>query len=320
MAYFREFQSLVDSSEFIHPNAPGAHGVLGYCRVPGPLGTHNFSNIADKFGELREIAHPLSPSMINGGVEEINRIAESLAYGPEDVPSTMRKKGWHQGANLLEFWLNGAAKVMTDDAAAGKISADEYGAYSTGIITMEWVESFPRALNAINQLKSILNTPNSRNEIRKIIWNNFTDVLISEKTYLVIDNSHLDLKSLHLKWQFQRFRQGSIFETPDALTAALGRFNVMAAIRKAVIKEGFIYISEVEIYIRDVFDFSGFQLLAFWTDSEVYRVGVAPFCSMFTNGSFRDYRIRTGRGMDFLVFSDPKLKKLVFHFQYYEVA
>ncbi|QMV74356.1 hypothetical protein HS961_16790 [Comamonas piscis] len=310
MTYFREFQSLVDSSEFIHPNAPGAHGVAGYCRVPGPLGMHNFSNVAEKFGALREIAHPLSPSMMNGGVDDINRIAESLAYGPEDIPSTMRKKGWHQGANLMEFRLNGAAKVMTEAAADGSISADEYGAYSTGIVTMDWVESFPRAINAINQLKTILNTPKARDAIKKRILANFANVVISEKTNLVIDNSHLDIKSLHFKWQFQRYRQGSIFETPDALAAALGRFNVMAAIRKAVVADGFIYISEVEIYIRDVFDFSGFQWLACWTESEVYRLGVAPFCSMFTNGSLRDYRIKSGRGMDFLVFSDSRVDQV----------
>lgn len=194
--------------------------------------------------------------------------------------------------------------------AVGGISADEYGAYSTGIVSMEWVGSFPRAINAINQLKAILNTPNARYEIKKILWDNFANVVFTDKTNLVIDNSHLDIKSLHFKWQFQRYMQGSIFETPDALTAALGRFNLMAAIRKAVVADGFIHISEVEIYIRDVFDFSGFQWLACWTESEVYRLGVAPFCSMFTNSSFRDYRIRTGRGMDFLLFSDSKVEKV----------
>ena len=304
MVSFKDFQSNVDGSDFRHPLAPGAHGVSGYCRVPGGYGNHNFSNTANDFGSLKKVADPFSPLMKNGGSEEINKIEGELAYGPQDVPKTMRAKGWVTGALLLEYWLNGHAKIMPEDVANGKISAKKYGAYSTNIVSMEWVQSFPRARAAITQLKSILNTQNAKSEIKNIIIKNFKNSNISEKTILHIDNSLLDVIDLHESWQFQRYRQGSIFETPDALTAALGRFNIMAAIRKADLKNGVVKVLEIGVYIRDVFDFSGGQRLGCWTDTDVYRLGVTPFCTSLTNNSFNDYRVKTGKGMDFLVFTD----------------
>lgn len=304
MAFFNEFQSRVDGSDFCHPLAPGAHGVSGYCRPPGPYGTRDFSNSADNFGALRKVAHPLSPMMKMGGSEEINKIEGELAYGPQDVPKTMRKKGWHVAANLIEHWLNGDAKIIPEEVANGNISAKKYGSYNTNIVSMGWVQSFPRAKSATTALETLLDTPNSRRALEKILIKNFKKTPISINTLIKVDNTQLDVIDLHENWQFQRHKQGSIIETPDALTAALGRFNIMAAILNAEIKNGTMKISKVGIYIRDIFDFSGGQQLGCWTDSDVYRLGVAPFCTPLTNNSFSAYRIKTGKGMDFLIFTD----------------
>jgi hypothetical protein len=123
MSWIKYYQSQDDTSHFVHPLAPGAHGVGGYCRVPGPLGVRDFSNTAGKFGELRKISGPFSPEMKNKGSEEIARIERELAYGPEDVPITMRRKKWPVAANLIEHWINGEAKIMPESVRRGKNSA-----------------------------------------------------------------------------------------------------------------------------------------------------------------------------------------------------
>ena len=259
MSSFKFYQTPDDNSMFLHPLAPGAHGVGGYCRAPGSFGNHNFSNHAEKFGELNKIADPFSPAMKNGGAEEVKKIEEEMAYGPEDAPKTMRNKNWSVAAGLIEYWLHGNAKIMPESVRTGKDTARSYGAISTGIVTMAFVQGFARANTGISLLKGKMDKENTKKSILNVVKKNYPGISLNEKTRLSIDNSLLDVVDLHTNWQFQYEQVGSQFDTLDHLTAALGRFSLMAAIRKAEIKDGVITVNEIGIYVRDVFDFSGSQ-------------------------------------------------------------
>lgn len=304
MSSFKEYQTQNDSASFLHPLAPGSHGVGGYCRVPGPFGDRNFSNNSEKFGEIRNVSNPFSPAMKNAGSDVIEKIEKTLAYGPEDVPVTMKKKGWIVAARLIEHWLSGPAKIMPEPVREGEVSAKSYGVYNSSIVSMEWVQSFPRAKIAVSELKTKLRSDKAKKAIIGKIFRNFPGVSISDKTLLHIDNTQLDVVDLHTKWQFQFQSAGSITDTLDGLTAGLGRFSVMAAIRKAEVVGFEVRVSKIGIYVRDTFDFSGWQPLGCWTDNDVTRFGVNQYCTRMSNDVFEEYRIKNDRGMDFLIFSD----------------
>ena len=79
-------------------------------------------------------------------------------------------------------------------------------------------------------------------------------------------------------------------------------------------------MTEVGVYIRDSFDFEGNQPLGCWSDgqpmmfSPVLLPGTAGgmvfvpelMLTPVGNRDFREWRQRTGKGGDFLVFSDVK--------------
>jgi hypothetical protein len=169
---------------------------------------------------------------------------------------------------------------------------------------MAWVQEFARAGRGISALKGKLVKENTHESIINIIKKNHPGVLIDEGIHLKIDNSLLDVVELHTNWQFQYEQVGSQTDSLDELTAALGRFTLMAALRKAELRKGVIHLTEIGIYVKDIFDFSGWQPLGCWTDSDVYRFGISPFCSSMSNDVFNSYRLRNNKGMDFLIFSD----------------
>jgi hypothetical protein len=98
------------------------------------------------------------------------------------------------------------------------------------------------------------------------------------------------------------------------MVAALGRFHfrvvVAGHVEPVVSNRGTheVVIKEVGVYVRDSFDFEGFQPLGFWWYSPPYAsalergdVGVPLF-----NSTYREWRSANGEGGDFLVFSDLK--------------
>lgn len=305
MSSFKFFQTPDDNSTFLHPLAPGSHGIGGYGRVPGSWGTKGtFSDATGKFAELKDVSDPFSPAMHNRGSENIHKIEKTFAYGPEDVPKTMRKKGWNVAASLIEYWLNGNEKVMPESVRKGKTTAREYGAVNTGTVTMAWLQGFARARISIAELKAKLASKEAKEVIKGKLIKNYPGISINEKTTLRIDNSQLDVVDLHTNWQFQFQESGSQLDQLDELTAALGRFSVMAAIRKASLKDRVLTVSEVGFYVKDIFDFSGWQPLGCWTDQDVTYTGLTRYCTHMSNDVFGEYRIKTGKGMDFIVFSD----------------
>jgi Family of unknown function (DUF6402) len=112
--------------------------------------------------------------------------------------------------------------------------------------------------------------------------------------------------------------------TFDDMTAALGNFNFRVLVAGKVAPASTVpghgrfrvEITEVGVYVRDSYDFEAEdQYLGGWSDDpDGFSAIVLPLMTnVFTriyNKDFRDWRDRTGRGGDFLVFSDLKRVRL----------
>jgi hypothetical protein len=120
----------------------------------------------------------------------------------------------------------------------------------------------------------------------------------------------------------------------DDLDAALGAFTFYVVVAGTVAKPindpakptvewklGYdVTIDEIGVFIRDSFDFKGDQILGYWAYPEPFASGLykgrfpsgyvsaLPFegGELVTNDDFRKYRAQTGKGGDFLVYSDLK--------------
>jgi hypothetical protein len=102
---------------------------------------------------------------------------------------------------------------------------------------------------------------------------------------------------------------------PNDLVAALGAFTfrvVVAGSVTPVLPGGHeVTITKVGVYVRDSFDFEGFQFLGFWDDATNTVSAINPLAGTAVfNSSFREHRDKYHLGGDFLVFSDLKVTTL----------
>lgn len=107
---------------------------------------------------------------------------------------------------------------------------------------------------------------------------------------------------------------GQIYGGLNDLVAALGAFTfrvVLAGSVTPVSGRHQVTIDKVGVYMRDSFDFEGFQFLGFWDDSDNSVSALNPFSGTAVfNSTFRDYRDNNHMGGDMLVFSDVLVKHL----------
>jgi len=69
-----------------------------------------------------------------------------------------------------------------------------------------------------------------------------------------------------------------------------------------------VSIEQVGIYVLDSYDFDNDQWLGFWSRTGVSR-GPGLGRELVTNGDFRTWRTRQGRGGDYYVFSDLRVHR-----------
>ena len=109
--------------------------------------------------------------------------------------------------------------------------------------------------------------------------------------------------------QYVTYKQvgNEIFDPEDDMLAALGMFTFRVAVGGTVKKIGSkacIYVERIGVYIKDSYDFNGEQILGWW-NPETNEGGKNPRNGQYVgNETFRKYQSETGKGQDFLVFSD----------------
>jgi hypothetical protein len=217
-----------------------------------------------------------------------------------NIPAIMRAKSWGNGARLMEIWFSRPSAI-----------APAYGAPDTTTMRMDtWALTFPRARNVYDALmrERIWANPAGQAEVVRMLRRK--GLLSPGSTFGTLG---LPVNILDPDYVTQRIVPFSLMNDPlDDMSAALANFafRVLVAGSVAAGPGGTghrVTISEVGVYIRDSYDFVGFQPLGFWDDS-TNRVEKTPFwggVGVF-NSDFEAWRTANGRGGDFLLFSDIK--------------
>jgi hypothetical protein len=228
----------------------------------------------------------------------------------DNIPKVMRKKGWRLGAQLMETWFSRPLAI-----------APAYSRPVTDVIKMEdWALGFPRANKVWHSiLEEKAWTENyARTEIGGMLLRN--GYLIGKypaKPFGDLSQPAVEVHKNHINYfnvgyGMTREPKGRIpndsWFIVDDLTAALGRFAFWMAVAGTIepIQPNFSYratIQEIGVYIKDSYDFEGYQYLGSWSDDDFSLMGNDDTDGIY-NETFRGFRERSGKGGDFLVFSD----------------
>ncbi|MGJ7582031.1 DUF6402 family protein [Variovorax sp. RHLX14] len=268
----------------------------------------------------------------------------------QDVPKAMRKLHMPMAAKLQERWFAGQENYsLTSDDLQNEL--DQHGVrYVPGMIEsttikMDWVLSFSRAKKAFEDLiEQRLILPVARDILRKKLapYRNRLDLV-------AWNAAGSDFFRFHQMFQFQLIKVNATwgqrieefmirFATsggvPDDLTAALGSFNLYAAIQYAYFDHAnrTAVITHVSVYVRDSYEFSDEQYLGHWSSSHVAVVPAHQLASgkgwldypvvegsiyaqdstfyPVTNKHYRDWRAKFGQGGDFMIYTDRLSVKL----------
>jgi len=241
-----------------------------------------------------------------------------------EIPKIMRNRGWTLAADFQDFWISGAANQLVGEQKRGQGTARNI---EFADIKMDWVLNFSRAQKHFEMMASeqIYANEAARKVLRDLVlklhkqsgkpqvaFGDFT------KKYLALEDEYVNQRALGTS----QGGKGSLYSTDgftvDELVGALGRF-AMFVIPKGIaeIKQSEIEfeINEVGVYVRDSYDFNGSQALGAWRKPNEIDIipnaqAKVPTCSddwfNMSNYHYRQYRKRTGKGRDFLIYSDIK--------------
>ncbi|MDR0279096.1 MAG: DUF6402 family protein [Paucimonas sp.] len=253
----------------------------------------------------------------------INRLALTR------LPGAMRNMGWETAAALMERWFESPAWTMPESwkdegtqPHATSLSAQNC---DDRIVRMEWATRFPSCRQAIQIAESRIETPNAIKLLKKRLkaagW---TPEKPCDLGFHGMSALQMDVVS---QVNFSKF--GESLDTLDDMYGALGR----ATLKVGVVGTAFtktdpetkqarhlFRVSHVGYYIRDNYDFNGPQYLGTWaadrvltkaetvlsltpSGQSIIHLGGEPFAAV-TNPDFRNYRNKTGRGGDFVIYSD----------------
>ncbi|MEZ2876264.1 DUF6402 family protein [Pseudomonas lundensis] len=259
-------------------------------------------------------------------------VVQSLALSR--LPGAMRAMGWHTSAALMQRWFDSPAWAMPEawkedktqphPSSINPIQRDE------SIVKMEWAIGFERCRKAVEVAESRLATPNGVKRLTDLL----TKAGWSGKGSQPLGHYPMSALQMDVISQVNFAVFGGTWDVLDDMYGALGN----ATLKVGVVGEAFternpatkqlrhlFHVERVGFYIRDHYDFNGLQYLGTWTEDRVLtkaetaftlslhgqlvlRLKEGPFAAV-TNGDFRDYRDKTGKGGDFIIYSDVLWKK-----------
>lgn len=219
------------------------------------------------------------------------------------LPDVMEKLRMPMAARLMHRWLSSPALQMPGKSAATDFSD----------ITMTWALSFGRVKDAYDYVVAfkIWKTAFAQRAIVKWLekQNAFQNDVVR------FGNVNTGLPQLHAD-VIQFYPVGSRWDTPDDMLGALGRFDfhfvvegrtVPVRVVKKVVGHR-VEIDKVGIYIRDSYDFQGNQELGYWDFDKIRMNKIfIPGGTPLNNSTFRAWRSKTGRGGDYIIFSDVRI-------------
>jgi hypothetical protein len=228
-----------------------------------------------------------------------------------NIPKIMRSQSWMMGAALMEDWFSRPLAIEP-----------HYGTPNTGTITMSWALGYRRAKAVYDKLMKdrIWANPAAQKEVDKmlrgknLVGPGLQYFGLESRPTPSLDSDYINFRAIGGGDYYGTYYggyYGYYYDSDlDDLVAALGyfvfRLIVGGTVQPSSTTGGHeVTITDVGVYIRDSYDFNGDQHLGFWDDSD-NSVSTLNFLSgtRVTNEDFRDWRTKSGRGGDFLVFSD----------------
>ena len=242
------------------------------------------------------------------------------------VPGIMRANNWSVGAAIQELWFQ---------YPRGKSYKD---VFDHSIIKMDWYLTYARAKKLYDSMVNAKVWVNEagRNRIIDIIKRyirrgnltlpdgipkiaNFGTFSL-KKDYDNATNEHIPI--LDLDYIQSRVYEESRFQNIDDLYCALGDYNMHIAVT------GFVYyinadtygiaIKEIGVYLKDKFDYDGFQPLGFWSPQwkKANKADPENISYFYVgNSTYREYAARCGFGRDTGIYSDVLVKQVNDHFR-----
>ncbi|OLS60852.1 DUF6402 family protein [Pseudomonas putida] len=245
------------------------------------------------------------------------------------VPVAMRKMNWHTAAALMQRWFDSPAwqmpeawkeeKTRPDPMTLTRAHCDE------GIVKMSWAMGFARCREAVSLAASRIHTPNGVQRLNDLLVKAGWD----RKAPIRLGDLNATARVLDVTAQVNVAPLGSLSDPLDDMYGALGQAIVKVCVSgRAFVEQepgnqrsiGYFQVERLGFYIRDHYDFNGFQFLGIWTQDQIlnrselievatggsapiFELGDTAFASV-TNGDFRKYRDKVGMGGDFLLYSD----------------
>jgi hypothetical protein len=220
----------------------------------------------------------------------------------QDVPGAMDNIGWPVAAKIAREWFANPKHIYNDDPNSEQPIDDT-------TVTLKWALKFGSVKKKYDQLiEKRIYSPNAIKEAQKKVARQVTEAFIKKgstdvsfDTAPFVDNK----RQFHIDWQFQ-FQEIPTSATLDGLlltdlTAALGNFNVYAAVGKVEITTDkyFRYnteaktkaycidatatITHIYVYLKDNYSFNdrgdgNSQYLGHWNKKDMilsYRAAVS---------------------------------------------
>jgi hypothetical protein len=243
------------------------------------------------------LAHELTHVVQQKGTlqsRKIQRVSENCSSSPinvELISVVMDANGMANGAKLQREWFGNAAGGGPPD---------------TTTVKMDWMLGFGRAkaiYDTIFNDKIFVNTP-AKSQIKTLLGR------LGKKNG---DSFNFNLPVTQLDPSFYiNHKVVDSTDVLDDLSAALGRFDMRVLVAGDISQGGLVTITDVGTYISDSFDFEGFQVLGCWDTCLKTVTKDTATCAgvLVTNGDYRDWRAKNGKGGDFKVYSDVKTTHL----------
>lgn len=273
------------------------------------------------------ISHLSDAHISEGNLVVINRLKMT------DLPKVMDKMGWTVAPRLMERWFKGKAfaldSYLRDKYYDEPLSIPEDHC-DDKIVTMDWALKFERVRDEYDNIFRNINTAAAIKKLQDHITNH---KLVDTGSRL--GNVGMNARELNAHCQIQTQMFGSRTDTIDDLYGAIGvgmlQLAVVGEVQRGINKDSF-RVDNIGVYLKDAYEFNGFQFLGCWTTEKTYGKAellnhaaaqayrlTSPSAALAAkfmktdqpvfhvhNHDFRNYREKHGKGGDFIIYSDVK--------------
>lgn len=246
-------------------------------------------------------------SKLTQSTQAAGKDAAVKVFGITDIPTTMDRLRWVQGARLMRKWLNNPPYEMPMDVKVGNVSATTLTAQQLLTdLPFDWlftastrvkglIDEMVADLQNVEEFNGVIGrtkTPLTQLSAGLVVFMarlkrlGHVDMARATLRNAYEDFSGLSAMQLEETSQFNLIRIGASFcekatDDLDDVYGALGSFAIKVAatkFRTMANDNGWpaIHIEEIGLYVRDTYDFLNAgddQLLGYWNEEDVVRPG-----------------------------------------------